>query len=129
MKSIKTGNVMAAEYIGLGANKKHNLINVYTGDILVQSLPAKLPFAFYIEIFPEEGMGNTLHLKVIQNKKVKGQAEASFEFEPNKIALIVLPAVQFDIPKETEIKIVASAEGYGPTTILKKKIMVGEIPT
>lgn len=128
MKQIKTGNAVACEYAALGAYGKHTLVNIYTGDIVVQELPARIPIAFYIEVIPDSGMPSSIKLEVFQNKKLRFAATAEFEFEADKIGLVVLPQLPFSLEKNTEVRLVASCEGYKATTLVRKRISVGPIP-
>lgn len=128
MKQIKTGNVIACEYAALGSHGKHTLVNVYTGDILVQKFPALIPIAFFFEIIPEPGMPNDLKIDVFQNKELKASLGAEFQFNVSQLGLAVLQQMPFSIAQNTEIKVVASCEGYKETTLIKKKVSVGPIP-
>lgn len=129
MKQFKTANAVACEYVALGSNNKHTLVNVYGGDIIVREFPARVPLAFYIEILPDRGMPSRAKLQVLQNKKLRAEIDAEFEFEPGKLAAIILPQLPYVISKDTTVRVVAECEGYSRTTLLKKTISVGEIPT
>jgi hypothetical protein len=129
MKQIKVGNAFACEYVALGSNNKHTLVNVYTGDILVREFPANIPLAFYIEIVPDPEMSQLLKIQVLQNKKLKGELVGEFEFEPDKVALAIIPQLPFTIAKDTTVRVVAQCEGGRSTTLIAKKIKVGPVQT
>ena len=128
VKSVKTGPAIACEYVAAGANAKHTLVNVYTGDILVPEFPARIPMAFYVEIIPDKDFPRDLRLQILQNKKVSADLAAQFDYEEGKVALVTLPQMAVSLTKETEIRLVVSGEGLRPTTLVKKKISVGTIP-
>jgi hypothetical protein len=128
VKKIRTGTVIACEYIAAGSNAKYTLVNVYTGpEILIQRYPAAVPVAFYIEIIPERSMG-ALTFRVFQNKKLRIEVGAQLEFEEGKTGLATLPQVGWLIDKPTTLRVVVSCEGFKPTTVYTKRIRVGEIP-
>ena len=129
MKQIKTANALACEYIAMGSNNKQTLVNVYPGDIIVREFPAQFLLAFYIEILPDPDMPHLIKFQVLQNKRLKGELAADFEFEPGKLALIIIPQLPFSIAKNTTVRVVAECAGYQRTTLLKRTITVGEIPT
>jgi hypothetical protein len=127
VKRIKVGNALACEYATLGSNLKHTIVNAYTGDIIVQSYPSRIPLAFYVEIFPQPDM-SVLKFEVMQNKKKKAEIYAEFEYEAGKIGLILIPQIPFTIEKATTIRLIASCEGYKPTVLITKKVSEGSIP-
>ena len=128
MKALKFGNVVACEYIAMGAFGKHTLVNTYSGDIMVKEFPATFPLAFYIEIVPDPEAPNLIKFEVMQGRDIKGVAGAELEYEPGKSGLIALPQLLFVIEREAEIKVIASCEGYKRKVILKKRIFHGLIP-
>ncbi|MBN9308226.1 hypothetical protein, partial [Devosia sp.] len=49
-KKLKFLNAILCEHVVAGANKKHTLINVFGGNIIVEQLPATLTFGLYVEM-------------------------------------------------------------------------------
>lgn len=129
MKLIKTGNVMVCEYIAQGSRGKHNLVNVYSGDILVADFPAQFPASFYIELDFDANRPNDLDLELFIGKTSKAKIRVfQGQFESGKIGVIIVPQLVLKFDNESHIRIVASCDGYNNTTILKKKVSQGPIP-
>lgn len=128
MKRIKIGNALACEFIAPGATGKPTLANVFSGDILVQEMPARISLAFYIEILPDQDIPKVILLQLMLGKKTLAIAEAEIELEPGKMGVIALPAAQVTIQEDTKLKVIATGEGFARTVIIEKAITKGEIP-
>lgn len=128
MKRIKTGNVVACEYVALGSYSKHTLINVYTGDIAVREFPATFPLAFFIEIIPHEGMPQEIKIQIKQGRKTSAELVVNFKFELGKPALMILPQILLTFPNDTVVQVVGSGDGLKPTVLATKKVRVGPFP-
>jgi hypothetical protein len=130
MNKIRSGSAIICEYVAQGSHGKHTLVNVYSGDILVAELPARVPFAFFIELEFEGGGGSAqLKIEVLTGgSKAKISADASMEIEPGKPAIIVLQQAGFQIDKATNIRVRASIDGGRMLTLAQKSISQGDIP-
>lgn len=124
---LKVGNSIAAEYVGLGSYGKHVIVNAYGGNIRVQNLPAKIPLAFYMELYPHENTPTTLKFELKIGRKTKAELEATFVFQPGIPGLIVMPQIAVDIPKALDIKVLAHGEGYPPVTLFKTRVFQDDI--
>lgn len=129
MKTIKSRTALACEYVGQGSFFKHTLVNMYTsGDIIVQSFPALIPIAFYIEIEVNFSGTHEIEAQVIYGKKVIAKLTAEFEFEEGKLGLITLPQLPVRLDGPSEIKVTAKSAEIKTTTLIKKRFVQGEIP-
>ena len=77
MKKSKFGNVVLCERVMMGEHKKHILLNTYSGDVIVNDLPANLQFGLYIEIYAAKNGQDTVKMELLLNDKVllDGQAD------------------------------------------------------
>jgi len=129
MNKIKSGRVIVCEYVAQSAYGKHTLVSVYSGDILVQSLPARVPFAFFIELEIEGDGGPTqLKIDVLLGEKSKISADVKIDFEHGKPGVIVLQQSLFQIDEATDLKVKASIDGGRAVTLVRKSINLGVIP-
>lgn len=123
---LKPGNAIAAEYIARGENGKHTIINAYTGNIRVQELPARFPLGFYLEVLPHADTPSELRIELKIGQKTRAEIKSVFEFEEGKGGLLVIPQIQMEIPKATDITVVAHADGYAPVTLFKTSVEQGK---
>ena len=78
-KSLKFGNVVLCEYVAKGEKNKYTLINVFSGDVIVVDLPAKLNFGLYMEYLPDAVGPRKLTLSMMLDKKKFGQIVIQIE--------------------------------------------------
>ena len=118
-RKIKLGNVVLCEHVVASGNNKHTLVNVYSGDIVVEEFPAVLTFGIYIELLKENNIEKiTFFLK--NGRKEIGKAQAAFP-EP-ETGVLAIPFLPFRTESATTFEIVAEAPGFGRSSILKKQI-------
>ena len=129
MKRIKIGNAVACEFIAPGANGKHTLANVFSGDILVREMPARISLAFYIEILPDQDIPKMIRLELVLGKKTLAVAEAEIELEPSKMGVVALPSIQVNVEEDTKLKVIATGDGFARTVVIEKAITKGDIST
>jgi hypothetical protein len=130
MNKIKSSTVIACEYIAQGVHGKHTLVNLYSGDILVKEFPVAVLLSFYVELhFSGTGGKTLLRLDVLLGGKPHVGLQAEIVLEPNKPGLILVPQTAFMFEKKTEIKILATVDDARATTLMRKTISQGEIPT
>lgn len=127
-RKIKFLNALLCEHVVMGANKKHTLINVYSGNIIVGQLPANLTFGLYVEM--AAGSPPEMDVELRMDGKPFGKIVAQFpgnhmEQQSN----LVVPLIQVGIDKDLTFSVVATADGYANTTLIKKRISIGEVPT
>jgi hypothetical protein len=129
MKSIATGNVVLCEFVATGGNNKHVLVNTFSGDIIVNELPARLSFGLYLEIIPDVDLGRgVIDLDLMLGKSkvasIKADILSAKKAQP---ALIILNQFQLGTDVETLFRVVLKQEGYRTTTALTKNILRGPI--
>jgi hypothetical protein len=127
MNYVKAKLAIACEYVAMGANGKHTLVNVYSGDIIVREFPARIPISFFIELESGINADKTLTIEVFSNKKRVAKAVAEFELEKERVGLINLPQLPLSLDGPTVLKVLISGDGIKSTTLLRKTISVGPI--
>jgi hypothetical protein len=130
MKSIRFGNSILCEHVVRGEHNKQTLINVFSGDIIVSALPAKLHLGLYLEIIPDQDWD----LMQVSLELLLGQtslAQVTMEFPNAKKsypASVSLPIFELGTDVDAIIRVMLRQEGYKDTVALKKRIFKGNIP-
>lgn len=128
MTKITKHNVIACEYAAQGANSKHTLVNIYSGNIMVAELPATFPIAFFIELAFSESAGDTkIKIDVQINGKSKFGVEGAFALQDDLPAILMIPQISLRIEKNAELKVLASVNEGRSVTLFKKSISLGPV--
>ena len=128
MKKLKSVVGLACEYIANGQFGKYNLVNMYpTGDIIVQSFPAIVPMAFYIELDANFSGEFEIQIEILLGKKLVVKLGSSIQFEQGKLGLIALPQLPLELAAPSVLKVVAKVEDIKPTTLIQKRFIHGQI--
>lgn len=123
MKSLKFSNVLLCEYVAEGALGKHTLVNVFTGDIRVAKLPARIQIAAYIEMQAIPGLPRTVDFELYAGAKRLAVVTGSFpELVLDQPMLLVLPAMDLKLDNDVIFKIVGVAEGFRSTLAVERRI-------
>jgi hypothetical protein len=127
LKAIRFGMVALCDYATKGENNKHTLVNIYGGDVLVGAFPAPLHFGFYAEILPDPGFPEQVDLHIMIEGNRFGTVTIKFPAtSPNRPAVLLIPALGFEIQKESTIEFVAEAAGYQPALLMSKRVLQTE---
>lgn len=112
-----------------GERGKHTLVNVYSGDIVAASFPARLNLALYIEVEIQPLKDNALSIHVMSNKKniVKLDGKAT-PMEKSGVIVFAVPTLLIEIKTNTTLEVKLTSDGYDDTIVLSKKISQGELP-
>lgn len=130
MAKLKFGNVLMCDHATAGSNNKSTLVNVYSGDIVIPSVPANIVTGLYLEHIPDRSGPLELKLDYKLNGRISGTLTLSAEqVIKGQVGVILLPSLPIGIESGGVLKLIATAEGYAPTTVLTKKIIVGPIPS
>lgn len=127
-KALKFGNAILCEFISRGAGNKHSLINVFSGDVIVSEFPATMMIAVYIEYTPDPTDPQEVSLHVYIGDDLAANVPVKIKPSPSSnVATIVFQGMGVKIPKETSLRVTASAPGYKTMTVLSKRIYKGVI--
>lgn len=126
MRRLKILQAIACEYLARGENNKHTLVNTYAGDILVKAFPANFPLAFYIEMDVSKDTPAEVKIAVYVGKKLRAELAATLQPPAASPAVFALPALLLEFQKATEIRVIAKAEGYADTIVMRKSVSESE---
>lgn len=125
---LKFGNVLLCEHVVEGSRNKHTLVNVYSGDVIVSSMPAAMLFGIYME-YSAHKSGNieiSMDLRVGSKKLVTLKVGAN-DVQKGGSITFALPVFQVLVEEDTVLELIASTEGYQKTKVLSKKITKAEL--
>lgn len=127
-KYIKLKNAILCEYVAKGEYSKHTLVNVYSGDVVVQRLPASLSFGIYIEVFRLSREVTEFDIDIKLGRKKILEARFSMSYNPNeKEGIIIIPRLPVNIESEAIFKVSVGHKGARKVNMLSKRIYEGEL--
>lgn len=126
-RPIPVGNAVLCEHVVPGLNGKYTLIGVYSGDVIVSELPAKLFLGVYLEIKTGFEPNTMLVVEVMVDDMVIGKMEAFDRTSSQKGGALVLPQLQIGFERDIEFSVVLKSQGYADTVALRKRISQGDL--
>lgn len=111
-------------------NRKHALLGVFAGDVLVQSFPATIKFAVYVVMKVTESKQRTLAIRARFDADQGGiMAQASLGPEHSGISVAIIPQfyVTTEVPGRFVVEI--SAEEGKWMELVSKAVSQGVIPS
>lgn len=122
-KRLKILNAILCEHVVAGAGGKFTLVNVFSGDIVLATMPATLTFGLYVEL-AKETTPPSLKVEFLYDGDVVVALQAQFPApDPNApVTVLAVPVMHTGVDKDLSFEVVASAEGYARTLIMKKRI-------
>lgn len=121
-------NAILCEDVRLEPTGKHMLIGVFSGNIVVAKMPAKIAIAFYIEAQVLELGEHILYIRMRSpgGSEVKMEARMTNTERGKSIALGV-PRGELQIPEEGEIEVCVSHNEKDWISIIRKLVTVGAV--
>ena len=119
---LRFGNAILCEYIVEGINKKHTLINTYSGDILVEELPSQMAVAFYIEIYATRLYKGHVEIKLMLGKREAMRGDVEVDLIPPNPAIIAIPMGLLKIDAPATLRLIVTPTGGKPMKAIEKKI-------
>lgn len=127
---IRVGSALLGEYVALGLGNKVSIINAYSGDVIVERLPADLAFGIYLELdFGTDGAPDNLRIEAVLDGKKVVEGRAGAASGSGGMGTIAIPQLPFHIERDCNLELYVSAEGYARTRALRKAIKQGVIPS
>ena len=123
--TIPFGNAVLCDYVGKGEANKSVLVNVYSGDVILTTMPAFLQLGFYVELLPRKNReaGTEVHLKLNGKSVFDVHMEGAHGTD---VAVCALQSFPLQIEEEGIFEIIGEAKGYETTVFLRKKIINGQ---
>lgn len=113
-------NVSMCEDVREEVGNKKSLMGVFSGDVVVQELPARLKIAFYAEYIPDQGAGlHEFEFSIRVGSKEAASGKISVNSPRSEVATLILPQGIASIP--TPCDIVLNVSGAGETRELIRK--------
>lgn len=108
--------------------RKYTLVGVYAGDIVVSGFPVSLRIAFYTEYALAAGDPSGLALEFKLDRKTLAKARV----QPTDTALkgwavFSVPVIEFSVPSQAQLRIIATPQGQKPGVLLKRWIVQGDV--
>lgn len=127
-KALKFGNAILCEYVAKGFGNKHTLVNVFSGDVVVQEMPAKLQFGLYFEYFPDDEIPHEISIIFRIHNSLLFQAQITFpDLKRGSPAAVAIQSFDIQFDRDVTFSIEAQRHGYRKTKVLSKKIFKGNM--
>lgn len=125
-KSI--GNAILCSDIIKEVTNKYGLIGVFSGHIIIEQFPGRLRFALYVEVFGDGADETITAFKIFFDNKQIAKIEGKLTGLPkSEVAAITLNGLEATVDGPCEIRVDASVSGGKYHTIIRKKIVQGEV--
>ncbi|GLS39380.1 hypothetical protein GCM10010869_49770 [Mesorhizobium tianshanense] len=126
---IKFRNAALCEYVAKGAGNKYTLVNVYSGDVIISSMPSDLMFGIYIELIVDFSIKTDIFMEILVEKTPIAKLPVDVSKVGNgKLINIVVQSMPMHVEKDVTLEVIAHAPGRQTTTILSKRLYRGDIP-
>lgn len=126
MKSLRIKNSILCEYVAQGVGNKHVLVNVYSGEIIIASLPGRLHLGFYVEIIKKGTPLGEMTIEAFVGRKRIGYISTEIEDGPGDLHVLVIPFIPVPIEAPGKLRLVASGDNFRRTTLMEKKVRLIE---
>lgn len=127
-KRLRVGNAMLCEHVVPGANNKHSIINLYSGDVIIwSSLPTAIMFGLYVEFLDD--LPGILDVEMRLDGKMFASFKAEFPVASGTPYILTLPLFQLGVDRDLTFDVIAKAEGFAATKVISKRITQGQGPT
>lgn len=126
---VKFENVLLSEYVVVGQGNKHTLINVYSGDVVVQSFPARLMFAVYAEYKSLTTSPYSLLIQVKVDKKVHAKLRANVEpAGDGLVGILAIPGLDLTVDRDVVLEVTVTPDNERAVSLFRKRIFQGAVP-
>jgi hypothetical protein len=122
-------HVILCEDIREEVGGKRSLMGIFAGDIIVQTLPAQIQLAAYIEYTPDASDGEraTFDIRMMQDDIEMVRARADVSIERGKVATLLLPRGLATFQKDCMFRLLIAVNGGEEVEAIAKRIQEGPI--
>jgi hypothetical protein len=101
------------------------LAGVYSGDVTLTTVPARIRWSIYAEFLPPKSGSHKIDMKFFLDKKqVLGAMIEARDTIAGTPALLMVPQFELGVDKQGTFAVKVSANGGPITTLLRKQIIV-----
>lgn len=117
-------NVILCEYVARGEGNKHILINAYSGDIIVDIMPASIVLALYIEYISKTSDALEVNLAISLNGKLIANVVAKMtNLTDNQPGVIAIPMFHLQVEAASTFDVTAAVGTEPSAVLLNKRIL------
>jgi len=121
-------NVLLCDDVRKEIGNKRTIVGVFSGDIIVSSVPAVVPLAAYIEFMPTSLDDNEIEFRFLVGNKPIATLKATLnDLQMGVVAVLELPKIVIHATQPTEVSIDAQIKNRPVQRLMTKKILVGPI--
>ncbi len=125
-KTLTFQNVVLCDFATESENGKHTLVNVYSGSLILATLPIDLHCSLYIEMVNPKPLPGQIRFQI----RLAGEDIGSIHFnldaiDPDvraQIGVMLAQRISLRIERPGDLEVFASADGYEQVLILKKEV-------
>jgi hypothetical protein len=126
---FKITSAITCEHIVESADKKHTLINTYSGNVLMSEFPGTIFIAFYVEFTSKTKQEINSEIALYLGNKVAVRGKSTLKFDGVNPLVAVIPAGVLQVEKPSTMKLMFTANGGKPIKLIEKKfIPIGDSP-
>jgi hypothetical protein len=126
---ISLNNFLLCEDVREEINRKHTLVGVYSGGILVAKFPANIRLAAFLELSFQTDGKHILFLRMRYKEREIAQLEAEITVGTAGVGILALQSFNLNALEAGNFEIDVSANKETWMLAIKKSISVGEIPS
>jgi hypothetical protein len=126
---IAVGNVVLCDYVGVGSNNKHILVNTFSGDIIAKEFPINLGLGLYVELLPKQPAApiEDIELSMTIGGEPVISARAGVKMADDAPSVLVITHIQVQVSEPTNLTVKLSSKDYRDTIVMEKKIIPAEL--
>lgn len=123
------GAVIVCDEVRVEANGKHLLIGVYSGYIVVPSMPISVNLSFWIEYLPKVLGRQALYVKALFTTGFEIAGRVEMEIKEIQPFSIILPPASIRCEGEGELIVQVSTDQKDWDEVKRKAIRIGPVGT
>jgi len=130
-KGHQLRNFLVCELVIQDIGNRYTLAGVYTNDIILSEMPARLRLGLYGEFIAEAAGSHQVELLFSRDKQPLLKLTASInDIVPGVAHPLSIPGIEIGIEGPIELTISAIVDGHGrPRELVRKKIFQGPTPS
>ena len=121
-------NSIVCEDIRIEMGRKRSLMGVFSGNIIVEEMPAQLQLAFYFDyLAPKEAGTQEIRLQIYQDDDRMAEIKGVIDPTKGETGTIVVPRALIVFAKKCDLIVKASVNRGRPIQLIRKSVTQGQI--